>query len=493
MTITDRLAGLLHRMGRAVFRESWATQDLGVPPTQPPSAMAASPGVGTRPGPFETAWSPAIPDYNQINAVNWCRAIAAGGVPYSLVNIFQAHTVGDVFEVRLKAKDPKDEARVDAANQLLQQWLLRVGLDRKMWASLCGTKVIDGSIPNYFLPGSAGPQFGLMNTALIEQYGVNLLRSIAWLDIPRSELDLDLYSTRSVRQQVISEGQDFDTRDPDGICVRDVEHPEIHPLGVGVLAPLVLLSNRDERHQEAALRKAIASGSITEDVTVTATSGQSNKDAVAEAVEMLGTTLPPSGSVRVHSSNMEVNRQSPQMALYEHEASIRGTETRMASVAGISPTWLGIGVDVNRASAAEMGSPAERRMEMWRADFRAHVRAVTWAALYYMRAAGILLIPEDAYEIVVLMPDLAPTDTAALANTLAATLTTLDVMAGNDWLTSETAQAIALERLSHMTDVPLDAATEGTPGDRRQKEDDERREREQGGVEESRRMIREER
>jgi hypothetical protein len=482
MSVISSIARALHRAGTAVFGESWATEYMGVAPVQEPGSMTASPGVGINDR-RDTSYSPAIPDTRQQDAVRWSRAIAASGIPYGLNNIFQSHTVGEVFNVNLKPKDPKDEKAVKAANDLLQKWFLRVGLDRKMWAALCGRKVIDGSIPNYFIPDVAGPRCGVFEPTMISQYGVNDLRAIRWLDIPRSEIELTELTTDDVRLPVISQGQEFDAKDPNGICVRDVEHPEIHPLGCGVLAPLVLLANRDERHQEAALRKAIASGSIFQSVKVTATKGMTNKDAVAEAVAMLGTTLQESGSIQCYSDNMDINMQAPSLGVYEHEAGIRGTETRMAAVAGVAPTWLGIGVDVNRASAVEMGSPAERRMAMWRADFAAHVEAVTWTSLYYMRAFGLLVVPEDAYDIVVIMPDLAPSDTEQLLNALATTLTVLDMMAGNDWLTSDTAQAIALERLSHITDVPLDQAAEGVP-----KKQDER-ERVSEAIAEARRAI----
>lgn len=467
MSVIGSIARTLHRMGEAVFGESWATEYMGSAPVQEPGATSVSPRIGV-PDDKSTAWYPSIPDDRQKDSIHWSRAVVATGVPHALNTIFQSHTVGDVFRVHLKPKESRDTKAVEKADALLQQWLRQVGLDRQMWAQLCGRKVIDGSIPNYLLPSDAGPRCGIFEPTRIAQYGVNDLRRVAWLDIPRSEIDLTDPSvqTEDVRLDVITEGQEFDATDPNGICVADFEHPEIHPLGCGVIAPLVLYANRDERHQEAELRKAIATGSVYAHAKVTASSGQSNEDAVDKAIDQLGTTLPSSGSILTFSDNVDLSMSAPQMALYEHEAGIRGTETRMAMIAGVSPTWLGIGVDVNRASAAEMGSPAERRMAQWRADFRAHVSAIAWAGLYYLRAMGILVIPEETYEIVVLMPDLAPSDTEQLVNSLATTLTILDMMAGNQWLTSETAQAIALERLSHLTDVPLDAATEGTPGKR---------------------------
>ncbi len=107
---------------------------------------------------------------------------------------------------------------------------------------------------------------------------------------------------------------------------------------------------------------------------------EGGKDEIAEAQKLWGTTAPRSGSVRFHTSAMEVSAAQPNIGAEEDVGAARYLLRHIAVGAGLQPHWLGDPEDANRSTAQEMDKPVVRSLEdiqgVWKANMEAVLRYV---------------------------------------------------------------------------------------------------------------------
>ncbi len=422
-------------------------------------------GVGS-PRDDDTGWVPlygvtgkqAAPDWKREQAVRWSRVLAASHLAGRLIGIYQDFVVGDKVIVRVRPTDKKKPRPAELVNEQLGQWEKAVGIDQQIYELLHEKLLVDGEVLILLRPGDElGPALDLIDPLLVESYSIGPLLRVAEVTVPRSAI-FPGEQGDSLTLPVIHNPQQMKLDDhPNGIVVRACLRPGTHPRGVGVLFNIVDKLRLDDKFLEADLKRAIAAGMVWADVVV-----KGGEQQVKKARSMFG-RMPGFGAVRVHSDNVEVKLQRPNLGMYEAKAGHLMSHRIIAAAAGIPMTWLGTGEDANRASAAEMGSPTYRHLQRRQGIFRALLRTLYAAVIATKRQAGLIAVGADDIVLDIQLPELSARDLAALSLNLQRVQLALDDAVDKGWVTPETAQAIFIELLQQVTDAELDPDDEGTP------------------------------
>ncbi|MGQ9370542.1 hypothetical protein [Azospirillum sp. A39] len=197
---------------------------------------------------------------------------------------------------------------------------------------------------------------------------------------------------------------------------------------------------------------------------------------VEDRARSIGTPKPL--SVRVHNDSEEWKPLSASLGSYEADRSARTIRTHVLGGSTIPEHWYGSGEDVNRASAEEMGGPAEKvltlRQHLWKGileDIGSYVIARRLAAIGAdVKALGA----EPEYRAKASFPELTAKDTTKYAAALGQVATAATVLIDKGLLSEETAVHLVASiagRLGVDIDAGEELAKARTAADERAAED----------------------
>lgn len=199
----------------------------------------------------------------------------------------------------------------------------------------------------------------------------------------------------------------------------------------------------------------------------------STKAEIDAAIKRGDYAPPKPGTVLVANEKRKWEVLNPQLNTYDAWNGMRSLRNHLTGSVGIPEHWFSEGGDVNRATASEMAAPPLKRLTRLQNDWKAVLNAVIRAQIDYAILKGSLTeevaIEKDgkdtdvmipAYEAYTLsMPDLSPTDNAAVVDTLATLTSTLGLAETEGYLSKRTARTIFLT-LVQQIGVDIDIADE---------------------------------
>lgn len=171
----------------------------------------------------------------------------------------------------------------------------------------------------------------------------------------------------------------------------------------------------------------------------------------AEEIELWlkSNRAPKPGSVRAHNEKVRWQAVSPELRADDASAEARLLRNHIVGNAGFPEHWFGEGGDVNRATAAELGAPALRRLAA-----RQHVvrHMMTFIFRYVVqearRAGAIPAAATDTFQII--LPDLSLNDVEVLSESLNRLTQSLEGAVRQGWLSQRSAAAIYHQQLATM-------------------------------------------
>lgn len=151
---------------------------------------------------------------------------------------------------------------------------------------------------------------------------------------------------------------------------------------------------------------------------------------------------PPPGSVRVHNESEVWTALSPALGSADSQNTADLILSLIATGAGVPKHWLNGTMDINRASAFEMGEPALKRLGARQEVVVAFARRMVRFALDAAARAGALSRPADGedWPFTVSAPEMSSRDLAKASQSLLTTVQALGTAKMNAWVDDETAQ-----------------------------------------------------
>lgn len=190
--------------------------------------------------------------------------------------------------------------------------------------------------------------------------------------------------------------------------------------------------------------RAILIKSFVWDVTLT---GAAQSEVEARAALM---SVPKPGSLRVHNDREMWSAVSPNMNAWDHSHTIDVLLNHIAAGAGLPKTWLSGTIDVNKATAQELGEPAFKRMTARQKMIKLMLVSMASFALDQAELAGRISRRASrpgtypaAWPIKAVMPEIRSKDMKTAADTIASASTGLVTMVDNGLLDQATGQEVA--------------------------------------------------
>ncbi len=151
---------------------------------------------------------------------------------------------------------------------------------------------------------------------------------------------------------------------------------------------------------------------------------------------------PKPGSVRAHNEEVTWSAVAPDLRAYETGKESDLLLAFIATGLGLPKTWLNSLDDVNRATAAEVGEPAFRRLVSRQRFVRYMIREVINFVLDQAKIAGTLTAerPDSGWAFAVDMPELRTKDMQSAATTLFQSLQGITLAINEGVLDRQTAQ-----------------------------------------------------
>jgi hypothetical protein len=190
--------------------------------------------------------------------------------------------------------------------------------------------------------------------------------------------------------------------------------------------------------------RAILIKSFVWDVTLT---GAAQSEVEQRAALM---SVPKPGSLRVHNDREMWSAVSPNMNAWDHSHTIDVLLNHIAAGAGLPKTWLSGTIDVNKATAQELGEPAFKRMTARQKMIKLMLVSMASFALDQAELAGRISRRASrpgtyptAWPIKAVMPEIRSKDMKTAADTIASASTGLVTMVDNGLLDQATGQEVA--------------------------------------------------
>lgn len=187
-------------------------------------------------------------------------------------------------------------------------------------------------------------------------------------------------------------------------------------------------------------------GAYLWDVTIT---GAPQATITAKQNKIAGNPPAPA-SVIVHNEAEVWKAVQPDIKADDVEADGKAFRLMIAAGAGTPLHFLGEGEGANRATAQEMGDPTRRHYEKRQQLVAAIVRDVLTEVITRARAQGALRPSRRQPTIAISFPDLSTTDNLAVAQAMAAAVTSLETAVAHNWIDDATAS----EWLRHIAQKP---------------------------------------
>jgi len=122
-----------------------------------------------------------------------------------------------------------------------------------------------------------------------------------------------------------------------------------------------------------------------------------------------GAQMPKPGRVNAHNDRLQYDIMAPKLEAYQFQTDFNLIRNYIGFGVGFPEHWLGEGGDVNRATALEMGDPANKRLRSRQAEIEAIMRYIFDYVIETGKEAGE--IPKEADTTVnVAFPELSPKD-----------------------------------------------------------------------------------
>ena len=191
--------------------------------------------------------------------------------------------------------------------------------------------------------------------------------------------------------------------------------------------------------------RAILIKSFVWDVTLTG----SSQDEITRRLAEIG--VPKPGSVRGHNERETWSAVSPNMNAWDHSHTIDVLLNHIAAGAGLPKTWLSGTIDVNKATAQELGEPAFKRMTARQRYIKHLIESLAQFVLDQAELAGRIGrrahrpgVYPMAWPLKAVMPEIRSKDMKTAAETIAASATGLVTMVNAGILDQDSAQEIAV-------------------------------------------------
>lgn len=209
------------------------------------------------------------------------------------------------------------------------------------------------------------------------------------------------------------------------------------------------------------------------DVTV-----EGDQDAVdAYVAARGGVSVPRSGTVEVHNSQVKWDTKTAQTGSYEDTNTSKAVLTNVAGGAGLAKTWLADPEDANRATALSMAEPVRRRVggvqQDWLKIQRAHAQFVVDQAVRVGRLPRLIDVPGQDGQTVrmrpsdmvqVVGPEVAAADAQVTAGVLLNLSTALKQMVEAKVMTTDAAAVAASKAWEQFVGQPMPDRLEIKPG-----------------------------
>ena len=189
------------------------------------------------------------------------------------------------------------------------------------------------------------------------------------------------------------------------------------------------------------------------------------KGATPDQVDARARTIdtPRPLSVRVHNDSEEWQALSPQLGAADASEAARMIRTHILGGATIPEHWFGAGGDVNRATAGEMGEPAEKALTLRQTWWKGTLADVaTFVLRQRLAAIGRDLgemAADPAGQPKVAFPELTAKDTTKYAAALAQVASACSMLIQSALLTEESALAV-IASIAGRLGVTIDAKAE---------------------------------
>jgi len=163
------------------------------------------------------------------------------------------------------------------------------------------------------------------------------------------------------------------------------------------------------------------------------------------------------GSVFGHNEKVKLEEKTPKLQAVDAEVGARLFRNHILGGTGFPEHWFGGGGDVNRATAAEMGTPTFKMLKSKQKYVKYIFETIFDFVITKALEAKYLRVPEEeAYDYSVITPEISPKDVTKYSAALQQISTALGIAEANGWIDKETAQksfAVALGFLGIEVDV----------------------------------------
>lgn len=152
-------------------------------------------------------------------------------------------------------------------------------------------------------------------------------------------------------------------------------------------------------------------------------------------------TPPKSGGAFIHNEHVKAEAVAPELKANDAQEAARLHRNHILGSIGLPEHWFGGGGDVNRATAAEMDSPAQKIIESRQTRVKNMLELMLDYVIEKAAEHGMLDgVPEDElYDYEVQSPDTNEKDVAKLSTMLTQVATSLSVAEVNGWISNEEA------------------------------------------------------
>jgi len=245
-------------------------------------------------------------------------------------------------------------------------------------------------------------------------------------------------------------------------CERDAFYFRVNDLpngrrGRSDLASAVDWCDAYETFLFGELERAAAARSTVWDVTL--------KGATKEQVEERSRTIqaPRPLGMRVHNDSEVWETKSPELGAYDADIGARLFRTHVLGGSTIPEHWFGSGGDVNRATAGEMGEPAEKvltlRQRWWIGALTDVCRHALKCRLEALGRDMTAFAADPAWAPRVAFPELTAKDTTKYATAIGQLAAAVGSLLDRKLITEETALAL-IASIAGRLGVEIDAKTE---------------------------------
>lgn len=152
-------------------------------------------------------------------------------------------------------------------------------------------------------------------------------------------------------------------------------------------------------------------------------------------------TPPKNGGAFIHNDKVSAEAVSPEMKSEDAAAGARLHRNHILGSAGLPEHWFGGGGDVNRATAAEMDTPARKLIESRQDKAKNMLEIMIDLIICRAEASGVLAgVPEEElYSYEIQTPETTDKDVAKLSTMLQQVASSLAVAEAQNWIEHEEA------------------------------------------------------